>query len=90
LKFGQVNLFKAVKNNDKWTTITPLPFNDKKLFDRICNDSTGRILYFASNIPGCLEPIFGKWLCADGTGTPIWVQEVNTEADENFPFYSWW
>ena len=91
LKFGQVSLYKAVKDNNVWTAITPLPFNDKSYSTGNPSiDSTGKILYFASNMPGSIggTDIWKVTVNADGTyGTPENMgPEVNTEADENFPF----
>jgi outer membrane protein OmpA-like peptidoglycan-associated protein/tetratricopeptide (TPR) repeat protein len=91
LKFGQVSLYKAVKDNNVWTAITPLPFNDKSYSTGNPSiDSTGKILYFASNMPGSIggTDIWKVTVNADGSyGTPENMgPEVNTEADENFPF----
>jgi outer membrane protein OmpA-like peptidoglycan-associated protein len=91
LKFGQVALYKAVKNNGKWSTITSLPFNSKSYSTGNPSiDSTGKILFFASNMPGSIggTDIWRVSINTDGTyGIPENMgEEVNTEADENFPF----
>jgi len=91
LKFGQVGLYKAVKNNEKWSSITSLPFNSKSYSTGNPSiDSAGKTLYFASNMPGSIggTDIWKVIVNVDGTyGIPENLGEkVNTEADENFPF----
>lgn len=91
LKFGQVNIFKAVKKNEVWTEITSLPFNNKSYsVGNPTIDATSGILYFASNMPGSIggTDIWKVTVNTDGTyGTPENMgPEVNTEAEENFPF----
>lgn len=91
LKFGQVNLFKATKNNGVWTNITALPINSKNYSTSNPSISKdGKTLYFNSNMPG------GKggndiWKVAinenDTYGKPENLGEsVNTAANEQFPF----
>ena len=91
LKFGQVNLYKAVKENGKWSSITPLPFNSKSYSTG--NPSIGKdgkVLYFASNMPGSVggTDIWKVTVNDDGTfGTPENLgPKINTVGDENFPF----
>ncbi|MFV8336476.1 OmpA family protein [Flavobacterium sp. RSP29] len=91
LKFGQVNLYKAVKEKGKWGTITPLPFNSKSY--SMGNPSIaadGKVLYFASNMPGSVggTDIWKVTVNNDGTfGTPENLgNKINTVGDENFPF----
>lgn len=91
LKFGQVGLYKAIKENDKWTAITPLPFNSKTY--SVGNPSVkmdGSVLYFSSNMPGT-KGGFDIWkvvVNADGTyGNPMNLgDKINTPGDESFPF----
>ena len=89
-KFSQMYLFKATKENNKWTAAKQLPFNDKSY--SISNPSIsidGKTLYFNSNMPGGLG---GNdiWKVAvsesDIYGTPVNLgSKVNTEGNEQFP-----
>ncbi|MFV8370538.1 OmpA family protein [Flavobacterium sp. LB2R40] len=93
LKFGQVSLFKAIKKNDKWGDITPLPFNSKSYsVGNPSIDTEGKILYFASNMVGSVggTDIWKVIVNSDGTfGTPENLgDKINTPGDENFPFVS--
>jgi outer membrane protein OmpA-like peptidoglycan-associated protein len=87
LKLGKMNIFKATKENDKWTNIVPVSFNSKEYNTSSPSlSSDGKTLYFISDMPGTL----GKtdvWKVAvneDGTfGTPENLGEnVNTEGNE--------
>jgi outer membrane protein OmpA-like peptidoglycan-associated protein/tetratricopeptide (TPR) repeat protein len=93
LKFGQVSLYKAVKENGKWSSITPLPFNSKNYSTGNPSiDKEGKVLYFASNMPGSIggTDIWKVAVNPDGTyGTPENLgDKINTSGDENFPFVS--
>lgn len=93
LKFGQVSLYKAVKDNGKWTSITPLPFNSKNYSTGNPSiDKEGKILYFASNMPGSIggTDIWKVAVNSDGSyGTPENLgDKINSVGDENFPFVS--
>jgi len=95
-KFGQVYLFKATKEGDKWTGITPLAFNDKTY--SCANPSLsrdGRTLYFSSNMPGSMgsqgaTDIWKVSVNPDGSyGKPENLgKNVNTEGAESFPYIS--
>ncbi len=95
-KFGQVYLFKATKQGDKWGDITPLPFNDKSF--SCANPSLsrdGKTLYFSSNMPGSMgskgaTDIWKVSVNADGSyGKPENMgKNVNTEGAESFPYIS--
>ncbi|WP_220764943.1 OmpA family protein [Flavobacterium sp. UMI-01] len=93
LKIGQVNLFKAIKVNGKWTNITPLPFNSKEYSTSNPSiSSDGKTLYFSSNMPGSIGGI-DIWKVAvndDGSyGNPENLgSTINTVGDESFPFIS--
>ena len=87
LKLGKMNIFKATKENEKWSNITPVSFNSKEYNTSSPSLSKdGKTLYFISDMPGTL----GKtdvWKVAvneDGTfGTPENLgDKVNTEANE--------
>ncbi|TPD71874.1 OmpA family protein [Flavobacterium microcysteis] len=91
LKFGQVYLFKATKEGDKWSNVKALPFNSKEY--SVSNPSIskdGKTLYFSSNMPGSLggNDIWKVAVNADGGfGTPENLgSKVNTEGNESFPF----
>lgn len=91
LKFGQVNLYKAIKENGKWGSITPLPFNSKSYsMGNPSIDADGKVLYFASNMPGSVggTDIWKVTVNNDGTyGAPENLgNKINTAGDENFPF----
>ncbi|MFV8339999.1 OmpA family protein [Flavobacterium sp. LB3P21] len=91
LKFGQVNLYKAVKENGKWGSVTPLPFNSKSFsMGNPSIDADGKVLYFASNMPGSVggTDIWKVMVNNDGTfGAPENLgNKINTAGDENFPF----
>ena len=91
LKFGQVNLYKAVKENGKWSNIIPLPFNSKSYSTGNPSvDKEGKVLYFASNMPGSIggTDIWKVTVNGDGTfGIPENLgNKINTVGDENFPF----
>lgn len=95
-KFGQVYLFKATKQGEKWGDITPLPFNDKTY--SCANPSLsrdGKTLYFSSNMPGSMgstgaTDIWKVSVGADGSyGKPENLgKNVNTEGAESFPYIS--
>lgn len=95
-KFGQVYLFKATREGNKWTNITPLPFNDKSY--SCANPSLsrdGKTLYFSSNMPGSMgktgaTDIWKVSVNADGSyGKPENLgRNVNTEGAESFPYIS--
>jgi tetratricopeptide (TPR) repeat protein len=53
LRFGQVNLFKASSEYDKWVNIVALPFNSKNYSTGNQSlDREGKMLYFSSDMPG--------------------------------------
>lgn len=91
LKIGQVYLYKATKENGKWTNIQSLPFNNKDY--STSNPSLshdGKTLYFSSNMPGSLggNDVWKVSINTDGSfGTPENLgTKVNTEGNESFPF----
>jgi outer membrane protein OmpA-like peptidoglycan-associated protein len=91
LRFGQVNLFKASKENGKWVNTMPLPFNSKNYSTGNPSiDKEGKTLYFASNMPGSLggTDLWQVTVNGDGSFTaPINLgSSINTVGDENFPF----
>ncbi|MFV5694751.1 OmpA family protein [Flavobacterium sp. LB3P122] len=91
LKYGQVSLFKAVKENGKWAAVTPLPFNSKSYSTGNPSiDKDGKFLYFASNMPGSIggTDLWKVTVNSDGSfGIPENMGDaINTAGDENFPF----
>ncbi|MGZ9674950.1 OmpA family protein [Flavobacterium sp. GNP001] len=91
LKFGQVSLYSAKKENDKWSAVTPLPWNNKSYSSGNPSvNKEGTVLYFASDMPGSIggTDIWKVQMNTDGSyGQPENLgASVNTAADENFPF----
>ena len=90
-KFGQVNLYKATRENGKWGNITALPFNSKSYSTSspsISKDNT--TLYFTSDMPGSIggNDIWSVKINEGGTYTApenLGVR-VNTEGSEQFPY----
>ena len=89
-KFGQVNLFKATKENGKWTNIKPVPLSSKSYSTSSPSISKdGKTLYFTSDMPGTKggNDIWKVSVDGDNFGTPENLGErVNTEGSEQFPF----
>ncbi|MDR6969689.1 hypothetical protein J2X31_003727, partial [Flavobacterium arsenatis] len=89
-KFGQVHLFRATRNGDKWGSITPLPFNSKSYSTSSPSISKdGKTLYFTSDMPGSIgqSDIWKVSVSGDQYGTPENLgPKVNTEGKEQFPF----
>lgn len=91
LKFGQVHLFKAQRENGKWGAITAMPFNNKTYSTSNPSiDKEGKTLYFSSNMPGSIGgiDIWKVQVNNDGTyGNPENMgDQINTAGDESFPF----
>lgn len=91
LKYGQVYLYKATRDGDKWTNIKALPFTSKAYSTSSPSLSKdGKTLYFSSNMPGSLggNDVWKVAVNEDGTyGTPENLgKSVNTEGNESFPF----
>lgn len=91
LKFGQVYLFKATKEGDKWGNVKALPFTSKEYSTSNPSISKdGKTLYFSSNMPGSIggNDIWKVAVNADGSfGKPENLgPKVNTEGNESFPF----
>jgi outer membrane protein OmpA-like peptidoglycan-associated protein/tetratricopeptide (TPR) repeat protein len=89
-KFGQVYLYKATKDGDKWGNIQSLPFNNKDYSNSSPSLSKdGKTLYFSSNMPGSVgqTDIWKVAVNADGSyGTPENMgAKINTEGKEQFP-----
>ena len=89
-KFGQVYLYKATKNGDKWGNVQSLPFNNKDYSNSSPSLSKdGKTLYFSSNMPGSVgqTDIWKVAVNTDGTyGTPENMgTKINTEGKEQFP-----
>ncbi len=90
---AHLKIYKATLENEQWTNIKELPFNDKVF-------STGhptlspdnKILYFVSDREGGIgqTDIYSVAINEDGTyGEPVNLGEmINTEGREMFPFVS--
>lgn len=91
-KMGQIFLYKATKSVEKWANIEPLPLNSADYSvgsPSISKD--GKTLYFASDMPGGKGGVdIWKVSVSGGSyGKPENLgDQVNTPADENFPFIS--
>jgi outer membrane protein OmpA-like peptidoglycan-associated protein len=89
-KFGQVNLYKATKEGDKWTNIKALPLNSKSYSTSApAISKDGKTLYFNSNMPGGKggNDIWKVSIDGDTYGTPENLgSAVNTEGSEQFPY----
>jgi outer membrane protein OmpA-like peptidoglycan-associated protein/tetratricopeptide (TPR) repeat protein len=89
LKFGQIYLYKATKDGDKWANAKPLSFNSKDYSIRNPSISQdGKTLYFSSDMPGGLggEDLWKVSVDGETYGTPENLgANVNTEANESFP-----
>jgi outer membrane protein OmpA-like peptidoglycan-associated protein/tetratricopeptide (TPR) repeat protein len=90
LKYGQISLYKAIKENGKWK-VMPLSFNSKSYsIGNPSIDKDGKFLYFASNMPGSIggTDIWKVAIHSDGSfGSPENLgNKINTSGDENFPF----
>lgn len=89
-KFGQVYLYKATKDGEKWSNVKSLPFNSKDYSNSSPSLSKdGKTLYFSSNMPGSIgeTDIWKVAINADGTyGKPENMgTKINTEGKEQFP-----
>lgn len=89
LKFGQIYLYKATKDGDKWANSKPLSINSVDYSLRNPSISKdGKTLYFSSDMPGGLggEDIWKVSVDGETYGTPENLgANVNTEANESFP-----
>jgi outer membrane protein OmpA-like peptidoglycan-associated protein len=88
--FMHIGIYYAVLKNNKWSKITPMPFNNPDidiLHPAVSPD--GNKIYFAANMPngfGGLDIYFsyksdGQWVDPINMGP-----EVNSANDESFPF----
>jgi outer membrane protein OmpA-like peptidoglycan-associated protein/tetratricopeptide (TPR) repeat protein len=86
-----IKIYKANFENDKWTNITPLPFDsDSYSVAHPALSPDEKTLYFASDMPGTLgqSDLFKVKINDDGSfGTPENLgNTINTEGRETFPF----
>lgn len=87
---NKLGIYSAKYKNGKWTDIFPLNFNNP-LYSFITPAVTkdGKILFFASDMPGGLGgmDLYYSEKNNDKWGTPINLGEpVNTAGNESFPF----
>ncbi|WP_445455438.1 OmpA family protein [Flavobacterium sp. HNIBRBA15423] len=89
-KFSRMYLYKATKNDGKWSNLTALPINSTEYSLRNPSISKdGKTLYFSSDMPGGLggEDIWKVSVNGDEYGTPENLGEkINTPGNESFPF----
>jgi outer membrane protein OmpA-like peptidoglycan-associated protein/tetratricopeptide (TPR) repeat protein len=92
LKLGKNNLFKATRaENDSWSLITALPFNNKEAsFSNPSVSKDGKTLYFSSDMAGSIGGV-DIWKVAlnnDGSyGEVVNLgPRINTEGNDSFPF----
>lgn len=89
-KFSRMYLYKATKNDGKWSNLTALPINSTEYSLRNPSISRdGKTLYFSSDMPGGLggEDIWKVSVNGDEYGTPENLGEkINTPGNESFPF----
>ncbi|MEZ4853122.1 OmpA family protein [Flavobacterium sp.] len=92
LKYGQMFLYKAVRDGNTFTDIKALPFNNKEYSMRNpAVSSDGKTLYFSSDMPGGLggEDIWKVNINNGSYGTPENLgNTVNTAGNESFPYVS--
>jgi outer membrane protein OmpA-like peptidoglycan-associated protein/tetratricopeptide (TPR) repeat protein len=91
LKLGQVYLYKAVKDGDKWGEPQLLPFNSKEWSTQNPSISAdGKTLYFSSDRTGTMggQDIWKVEVKGNNSyGEPVNLgPKVNTEGKESFPF----
>ena len=89
-KKGKIYLFKASKIDNKWSNITPLPFNQINYSVRNPSISEdGKTLYFSSNMPGGFggEDIWKVNIDKNSYSNPENLgDKINTSGQESFPF----
>ncbi|WP_298520049.1 OmpA family protein [uncultured Kordia sp.] len=90
---NKLKIFRATRENDRWTNIEELPFNsDLYSVAHPALSVDEKKLYFASDMPGSVgqSDLYVVDINDDGTyGEPKNLgKSINTEARENFPFVS--
>lgn len=87
-----LKLYKAERIGDDWGNVEELPFNsDEYSVAHPALSPDGKILYFASDMPGSIgqTDIFKVEIKENGYGNPINLgKAVNTTEKEMFPFIS--
>ena len=90
IQIGEQGLYKAIKVDGKWSSITALPFNSKNYsVSHPSLSKDGQTLYFASNMPGGLgdTDIWKVTINGSTYGKPENLgASVNTAGKEGFPF----
>ena len=90
---GTLNLYKATMADGEWTNVQPLPFNnDEYSVGHPSVSADGKMLYFASDMPGGFgqSDLYRVSINDDGSfGEPENLGvTINTEGREFFPFIS--
>jgi outer membrane protein OmpA-like peptidoglycan-associated protein len=89
-KESNLKIFKAERNQDEWTNVTPFPYNsDDYSVGHPTLSKDGRTMYFVSDMPGGFggTDIYrtrmkeGKWTEPENLGI-----DVNTPGNEMFPY----
>ena len=88
-----LKIFKATRNNNKWTNIIELPFNSNQYS---CAHPTlsedDKTLYFVSDMPGGYgsSDLYKVTINEDGTfGNPVNLgDKINTKSRETFPYFN--
>ena len=92
-KYSQLYIYRASKQNGKWSSIESLKINDQNYSNKNpMIGPKGEYLYFSSNMPGGYGQydIYKAKINEDGSiGDPLNLgQKINTEGQEGFPFMS--
>lgn len=91
-KISNIQIFRAELVKDKWTNVTPLPFNSPDYsVEHPALSTDEKTLYFSSDMPGTLGSFDIFSVTVDGTnyGKPLNLGEkVNSSKREQFPFVS--
>ncbi|QHI37209.1 Outer membrane porin F [Kordia antarctica] len=90
---GTLNLYKATMSSGEWSNVEPLPFNnDEYSVGHPSVSADGKMLYFASDMPGGFgqSDLYKVAINDDGSfGVPKNLgADINTEGREFFPFIS--
>ncbi|MGH2666259.1 OmpA family protein [Flavobacterium sp.] len=88
---SNLKIYRATVDNDnKWTNIKELPFNNANYsVGHPSLSSDGKTLYFASDMPGGFgkSDLYKVSVDGDSYGTPVNLgNKINTEGNELFPF----
>lgn len=81
-----LKIYKATLEGDKWTNITPLPFNsDDYSVAHPALSKDEKTLYFASNMPGTTGHPGGKLKTGVNVPSDIWKVAINSDGTYGTP-----